>query len=49
MPAVDNTNTDRSVATIHATVVACMRRRAQARRRPHLALAPDLLPGGVHL
>ena len=28
MPAVDNTNVDRSVAAIHATIVGCMRRRA---------------------
>ena len=27
MPAVDNTNVDRSVAAIHATIVGCMRRR----------------------
>jgi len=28
VPAVDNTNVDRSVAAIHATIVGCMRRRA---------------------
>lgn len=39
IPIVNNTNVDRSVATIHATVVACLRR--LARVRP--ALCPPLL------
>eukprot|EP00887_Chlorella_sp_A99_P008070 scaffold12.g8070.t1 len=29
VPKVDNTNVDRSIATIHATVLGCLRRRAQ--------------------
>ena len=29
IPAVNNTNVDRSVAIIHATVLACLRRQAQ--------------------
>lgn len=29
IPKVDNTNVDRSVATIHATLLGCLRRRAQ--------------------
>ncbi|GAB4816083.1 hypothetical protein N2152v2_003129 [Parachlorella kessleri] len=29
IPKVDNTNVDRSIATIHATVLGCLRRRAQ--------------------
>ena len=28
VPKVDNTNIDRSIATIHATVLGCLRRRA---------------------
>ena len=29
IPAVNNTNVDRSVAIIHSTVLACLRRQAQ--------------------
>ena len=32
VPKVDNTNVDRSVATIHATLLGCMRRAAAVRR-----------------
>jgi 2-phosphoglycerate kinase len=31
VPAVNNTNVDRSVATIHATVLGCLRRQARVR------------------
>ena len=31
IPTVNNTNVDRSVATIHGTVLACLRRQAQVR------------------
>ncbi len=29
VPSVNNTNVDRSVATIHATVIGCLRRQAR--------------------
>lgn len=31
VPSVNNTNVDRSVATIHATVLGCLRRQARVR------------------
>ncbi len=31
IPKVDNTNVDRSVATIHATLLGCLRRTARVR------------------
>lgn len=31
VPSVNNTNVDRSVATIHATTLACLRRQARVR------------------
>ena len=31
VPAVNNTNVDRSVATIHATTLGCLRRQARVR------------------
>ena len=31
IPKVDNTNVDRSVATIHATVLACLRHTSQVK------------------
>ena len=31
IPAVDNTNVDRSVATLHATVLGCLRHMSQVR------------------
>lgn len=31
VPAVNNTNVDRSVATIHATALGCLRRQARVR------------------
>ena len=34
VPAVNNTNVDRSVATIHATVLGCLRRQARVRACP---------------
>ena len=34
VPSVNNTNVDRSVATIHATTLACLRRQARVRPRP---------------
>ncbi len=33
IPKVDNTNVDRSVATIHATVLACLRHTSQVKLR----------------
>lgn len=39
IPKVDNTNVDRSVATIHATVLACLRHTSQVINplfRPHV-------------
>ena len=53
VPAVNNTNVDRSVATIHATVLGCLRRQARVRLTSHLQFAhacnhacntPSLLP-----
>ncbi len=41
VPVVDNTNVDRSVATIHATVLAVLRRRCAGER------APPLLSGAL--
>ena len=39
VPSVNNTNVDRSVATIHATTLGCLRRQARVRiPRPKLAL-----------
>lgn len=34
IPTVNNTNVDRSVAIIHATVLACLRRQAQVADPP---------------
>ncbi len=34
IPKVDNTNVDRSVATIHATVLACLRHTSQVSQSP---------------
>ncbi len=45
IPRVDNTNVDRSVAAIHATVFGCLRR--LARVRPARAAAPLPLPSAV--
>jgi 2-phosphoglycerate kinase len=41
VPSVNNTNVDRSVATIHATVLGCLRRQAQVRHP--LPTLPSLL------
>ena len=35
VPAVNNTNVDRSVATIHATTLGCLRRQARVRSSPN--------------
>ena len=43
VPSVDNTNVDRSVATIHATTLACLRHQARVRPRPR-SLHPFLRP-----
>lgn len=40
IPKVDNTNVDRSVATIHATVLACLRHTSQVTLLP-FPLAPS--------
>ncbi len=36
VPAVNNTNVDRSVATIHATTLGCLRRQARVRSGPSI-------------
>ena len=41
IPKVDNTNVDRSVATIHATLTGALRRREQVQKHP--------LQGGFHV
>ena len=38
VPSVNNTNVDRSVATIHATTLGCLRRQARVRLSPALGL-----------
>lgn len=38
IPKVDNTNVDRSVATIHSTVLGCLRRTARVRAAPRYAV-----------
>ena len=40
IPAVDNTNVDRSVATLHATILGCLRRMSQVSALPALWTTP---------
>ena len=47
IPKVDNTNVDRSVATIHATVLACLRHTSQVQSGLHFS-GPMLLMFVTH-